>query len=321
MRVRFASVIVALAAGVAVAFLASADVGTNRENRGQTTVSPGGNRGLTPVFPVVSLVDDADRTIELSRSPTRIVSLAPHATELLFAVGAGERVVAVDPYSDEPPEAKALPKLSGYPQLDAEGLFALAPDLVILWGPGVSRAQLDRLESLDIDAFVSHPRTLDDIVSTLRRFAQLAPDPALGEAEADAFAAGLASIRARYAHRRPVRVFVQIWALPLYTVSDADPIGDALHSCGGVNIFGDVGVAAPQPGVEAVLARRPELVVASDRSPSPERWAELGLLAPRGPARFVVFEASRFERPGPRSLGALQRLCEAIDEVRRAVSR
>src|SRR5690606_24174482 len=126
------------------------------------------------------LVDDAGRTIELRRPPTRIVSLAPHATELLFAVGAGGRVVAVDPYSDEPPEAKSLPKVSGYPQLDVEGLFALAPDLVVLWGPGVSRSLLERLESLDIVAFVSHPRTLDDIVSTMRRFARLAPDPAPG---------------------------------------------------------------------------------------------------------------------------------------------
>lgn len=307
MRRRIASSVVALAAALVVAFLASADPGDERD---RVTEPEGGGP------PAVALVDDAGRTVELRRTPTRIVSLAPHATELLFAAGAGERVVAVDPYSDEPPAAKNLPKVSGYPQLDAEGLFALAADLVVLWGPGVSRALLERLESLDIDAFVSHPRTLDDIASTMRRFARLAPDPAPGEAAADAFEAELASIRARYADRRPVRVFVQVWASPLYTVSDADPIGDALHSCGGVNVFGEGGVAAPQLDAEAVIARRPELIVASDRSPSPERWAALGLLAPRGTARFVVFDASRFERPGPRSLGALLRLCEAIDEVR-----
>lgn len=276
--------------------------------------------GAVAAAPLV-FVDDVGRTVELPRAPARIVSLSPHATELLFAVGAGGRVVAVDLYSDEPPAVKALPKLSGYPQLDAEALVALAPDLVVLWAPGVSRAQLERLESLDIVAFVSDPRTLDDVASTLRRFARLAPDPAPGVAAAEAFEAGLASIRARHADRRPVRVFVQIWPSPLYTVSDADPISDALRSCGGVNVFGDVGVAAPQLDAEAVLARRPELIVASDRSPSPRRWAELGLLAPRGPAHFVVFDAARLERPGPRSLEALRRLCEAIDEVRGGASR
>lgn len=262
------------------------------------------------------LLDDAGRTIELPGPPRRIVSLSPHATELLFAVGAGGRVVAVDPYSDEPAAAKALPKLSGYPQIDVEALVALAPDLVVLWAPGVSRAQLERLESLRIAAFVSDPRTLDDVASTLRGFARLAPDPAPGVAAADAFEAGLASIRARYAQRRPVRVFVQVWSSPLYTVSDADPIGDALHSCGGVNIFGDAEVAAPRPDPEAVIARRPELIVASDPSPSARRWVDLGLLRPRGPARFVAFDASLLERAGPRSLEALQRLCEAIEQAR-----
>ncbi len=309
LRVRIASPVVALV----VAFVGFATAAAASDG------AP--DRGPSPVAPSLVLVDDAGRRIELPRAPERIVSLAPHATELLFAVGAGARLVAVDPSSDEPPEAKALPKFSGYPQLDAEALFALVPDLVVLWGPGVSRAQLARLESLGIAAFVSHPRKLDDIVSTLRRFARLVPDPAPGEAAADAFAARLASIRARYADRRPVRVFVQIWSSPLYTVSDADPIDDALRACGGVNVFGDVGVAAPQVDAEGVIARRPELVIASDRSPSPRRWADLGLLAPRGPASFVVFDASRFERPGPRSLDALQRLCDEIEAVRSLVRR
>lgn len=321
-RVRIVSSGAALVAAFAfVAFAACvaffAAPAAAEASEGRNDPGPRASPGAAPLV----LVDDAGRRIELLRRPKRIVSLAPHATELLFAVGAGARVVAVDPASDEPPEAKMLPKFSGYPQLDAEALFALVPDLVVLWGPGVSRAQLERLESLDIAVFVSHPRKLDDIASTLRRLARLAPDPAPGVAAADAFEAQLASIRARYAERRAVRVFVQIWSSPLYTVSDADPIDDALRSCGGVNVFGDVGIAAPQVDAEGVIARRPELIIASDRSPSPRRWADLGLLAPRGPARFVVFDASRFERPGPRSLDALRRLCDEIDTVRSSLPR
>jgi len=264
----------------------------------------------------ISLTDDAGRTVELPRPPARIVSLAPHATELLFAVGAGGLVVATDPDSDEPPRARTLPKIAAYPHVDAEALLALAPDLVVAWGPGVSRAQLERLAALGITVFVSQPRTLDDIASSLRRFARLAPDRAPGIAVADAFEARLASIRSQYAHRRPVRVFVQIWSSPLITVSNADPIGDALRSCGGINVFGDVHVVAPRPDPESVLARRPELIVATDPSPSSRRWGALGLLAPSGPARFVAFDASRFERPGPRSLDALEHLCAEIDSVR-----
>ncbi len=309
MRVSAASLVAALAAAF-VAFAAALPLSAQ-----------GQGHGSAPPSPSVNLVDDLGRTVVLAHSPKRIVSLAPHATELLFAVGAGARVVAVDRNSDEPAAARALPKLSSFPQPDVEALLALRPDLVVAWGPGVSPAQLERLASLGIAVFVSEPRTLDDVASTLRRFALVAPGPSVGVAAADAFAARLASIRARYAQLRPVRVFVQVWSSPLITVSDVGPIGDAVRSCGGVNVFGDVGVAAPQPDAEAVLARRPDLIVATDPSPSAQRWIGYGLLAPQGPAHFAAFDASTFERPGPRSLGALERLCVKIDSVRRSLPR
>jgi len=312
---------VALVAALAAAF--ALEEGKGEAGRGNE--APAHGRGLSPspfpLPPSLSLSDDTGRTIQLSRVPHRIVSLAPHATELLFAVGAGPRVVAVDRNSDEPPAVRALPKLSSFPQPDVEALLALQPDLVVAWGPGVSPAQLERLESLGIAVFVSQPRTLDDVASTLRRFALLAPDPSVGKALADAFAARLASVRARYSTLRPVRVFVQIWSSPLITVSDEGPIGDAVRSCGGVNVFGDVNIAAPQPDAEAVLARRPDLIVATDPSPSPRRWIGYGLLAPQGPAHFVAFDASTFERPGPRSIDALDSLCVEIDAVRRSMPR
>ncbi|RIK98613.1 MAG: cobalamin-binding protein [Burkholderiales bacterium] len=316
MRVFAASFCAALAAALAIALAAMLAVASPQARGGGDSSPP----SSLPV-PSVRLLDDAGRTIELQGPPRRIVSLAPHATELLFAVGAGPRVVAVDRNSDEPAAARALPKLSSFPGPDVEALLALSPDLVVGWGPGVSRAQLERLESLGIAVFVSQPRTLDDIASTLRRFALLAPDPSVGAALADAFAARLDAIRARYARLRPVRVFVQIWSSPLITVSDAGPIGDAVRSCGGVNVFGDVNVAAPQPDAEAVLARHPDLIVATDPSPSPRRWIGYGLLAPQGPAHFVAFDASTFERPGPRSIDALEGLCAEIDAVRRSAPR
>lgn len=283
--------------------------------------APGGGAAPSAVAlspEAVQVVDDAGRTVSLARSPARIVSFAPHATELLFAAGLGERIVAVDPNSDEPAAARALPRLSSYPMPDIEGLLAFAPDLVVVWAPGVSRAQLDRLESLGIAVFVSDPHRLDDVGDTLRRFARLAPDASVGEAAGAAFDERLSAIRARHAGKKPVRVFVQIWSAPLITVSDRDVIGDALRSCGGVNVFGHLAVPAPQLDPEAVLAARPDLVVATDPSPSARRWAAYGLLAPNGPARFVAFDASTFERPGPRALVALERLCDEIDSIRTA---
>ncbi|MCL4183714.1 MAG: cobalamin-binding protein [Burkholderiaceae bacterium] len=267
--------------------------------------------------PVV-LDDDWGRRVSLPAPPARIVSLAPHATELLFAGGAGSRVVAVDRSSRYPAAARALPRVTSHPQPDAEQLLALAPQLVVIWGPGASRAVLERLQALGIAVFVSEPRTLDDIAATLERFAQLSGDPAPGLAAARRFRERLASVRARYAGARPVRVFVQIWSAPLIGIADGDVIGDAVRSCAGVNVFADAPRVAPQLDAEAVIAAHPELVIATDGARSEQRWRQLGLIAPRGTARFAVFDASMMEVPGPRALDALEQLCVEIDTVRRS---
>ncbi len=266
----------------------------------------------------VELRDDAGRSVSLPAPPARIVSLAPHATELLFAAGAGPRVVAIDRNSRFPPEARALPRVVSHPQPDAEQLLALAPQLVVIWGPGASRALLERLEGLGIAVFVSEPRTLDDVAATLDRFALLAEAPGQGREAARRFRARLASVRARHAGAAPVRVFVQVWSAPLIGIADGDVIGDAVRSCGAVNVFADAPQVAPQLDAEAVIAARPELVIATDGTQSEQRWRQLGLIAPRGAARFAAFDAATMEVPGPRVLDALERLCAEIETVRRA---
>jgi len=264
----------------------------------------------------LDLRDDWGRRIALPGPPARIVSLAPHATELLFAVGAGPRIVAVDPYSDFPPAARTLPHVTGYPQLDLERLLALMPNLVVVWGPGVTRARVDRMAALGLAVFVSEPRTLDDVAAALDAFAPLSGTPRTGHAAAREFRRRLAAIRADHAGLRPLRVFVQFSSTPLLTLSDRDLIGDALRSCGAVNVFGDLPIAAPQVDPEAVITARPQLVLAADGPASAQRWRELGLLEPRGTARFAAFEATVIERPGPRAIDALAHLCTVIDAAR-----
>jgi len=262
--------------------------------------------------PGAVLVDDRGRVLSLPDAPKRIVSLAPHATELLFSAGLGARVVAIDRDSDHPPEALALPRVAALPQPSVERLLALRPDLVVAWGPGVRPGFVEQMAAFGVPVFVSEPRTLDDVADTLARFA------AFGNAERDAggFAARLSALRARWSSRDPVRVFVQIWASPLVTISDRDVIGDAIRSCGGINVAGTLPAAAPRIDIEAVLAARPRLIVATDSAETVSRWREIGLLAPEGPARFVHIDATALQRPGPRVLEAVEALCEAIDSVR-----
>ena len=268
------------------------------------------------------LVDDRGNEIRLAFPPRRIVSLAPHATELLFAAGLAERVVAVDPDSDHPPAARALPKVGALPEPQVERLFALRPDLVVAWAPGVRPGFVERMARLGIAVFVSDPRTLDAVAASLSRFGQLA---ATGAAPAGApaarFARELAALRARWADRAAVSVFVQIWGDPLITITDRDLIGDAIAACGGVNIAAALPGAAPRIDAERVLAAGPGLVVATDSPDAESRWRRLGLLRPEGPARFAYLDPVVLQRPGPRILEAVERLCREIDAARAPATR
>ena len=288
------------------------------------------------------VIDDWGRTLVLPGPAQRIVSLAPHATELLFSAGAGAHLVAVDVSSDHPPAVRALPSLNAYPMPDPERLLALKPDLIVAWGSGIGRDRLARLEAFGFRVFVSEPRSLEAVAVSIERFAKLTANPEAGRKRAADFRAHAQRLRARYSERRPVRVFIQAWSMPLTTLSDRDTIGDAIRLCGGVNPFADLPLAAPQVGIEAVLSSRPELVVAfqSDareagrataagadaahaanaRAKPRAIWESIGLLEPRGRTGFAVIDRT-IQRPTERLLPAIEQLCEAIDARRSAASK
>ena len=265
--------------------------------------------------PVLELRDDWQRTIRLPRAPRRIVSLAPHATELLFAAGAGAQVVAADPYSVRPVAAAALPRVAAWPRPDPERLLALRPDLVVVWGASATRDQVARLEALGLAVFVSEPAGLDDIGRTLDRFATIGAEPAVGAASAHRYRERVRALRERFASRPALPVFVQAWSRPLVTLSDRDTIGDALRACGGRNVFGDAPVAAPQVSPETVLGARPRLIVSIDESSGREPWERLGVLAPRGPIAFARVDAS-IQRPSVSIVEQVAALCDAIEDAR-----
>lgn len=272
--------------------------------------------------PQIALIDDQGRRLDLPEPPRRIVSLAPHATELLFAAGLGPQVVAVDPDSDEPHEARHLPKLGALPEPSLEGLLALAPDLVVVWAPALRPGFLERLADLGVPAYVSDPRSLDAVASSLARFASLATDSqarARGRAVAAAFRKRLEVLRDDWSGRSTVRVFVQVWANPLITLSDRDLVGDQLAHCGARNVAADLPGTAPMVDAERVLAAAPDLLLATDDPASAEAWRRFGLLAPDGPTRFAYLDARILQRPGPRVLDAVAALCALIDSARQPV--
>ena len=181
----------------------------------------------------IELTDDAGQRVVLAQPAQRIVSLAPHVTEMLFAAGAGERVVGVVASSDYPQAARALPQVGGYTQVDLEAIVGLRLDLVIGWRSGNRDAHLARLQAMGIPVYLNEPRSLDDVARSLEQFGRLAGSEDAAHAAATAFRTRHAALAARYAGQPPVRTFYQIWDRPLMTINDEHLIADVIRQCAG----------------------------------------------------------------------------------------
>jgi len=279
---------------------------------------------LVPVRADITVSDDAGRQVKLAGPARRIVSLAPHITELLFAAGAGDAVVGVTEFSDYPEAARALPRVGGGTGLDLEAILALQPDLVVAWQSGNPAGQVQRLQSLGLTVFMSEPRQLMDVPDTLLRLGRLAGTEAVAQVNADSFIRRYDQLQQRYAQRPVVSVFYQIWEQPLMTLNGEHLFSDVVRLCGGRNVFSDLPALAPQVDIEAVLAVDPEvIVVAADDNDSLllaawERWPSLSAVA-HGHVYAVTRE--RLVRHSPRILEGAEELCVILDGVREYISR
>jgi iron complex transport system substrate-binding protein len=288
--------------------------------------------GITQAQPTQQVMDDAHRTLTVARPVKRVISLAPSVTELLYEAGAGDRLVGTVDYSDYPPEARKVPRIGNNQALDLERIASLAPDLVLVWFHGNATRQVDQLAKLGIPLFYVDSRRILDIPGELERIGQLMGTGTVAKAAAERFQVRYASLRARYAERAPVRVFYQLAINPLLTVSDQHVISDAIHLCGGSNVFGTEPTLVPKLSTESVVAANPDVILAS-------RWSAAGelpggaLRAPEGPglkmwAQFSGMKAVKtgqlwlvpddlISRQGPRILDGAQAVCTVLEEARR----
>lgn len=269
--------------------------------------------------PIV-ITDDQGKSVQLAQPARRIVSLAPHVTELLYAAGAGDKVVGAVQYSDYPEAAKKLPRVGGYTAVDMEKVAALKPDLVIAWKSGNRDAHLDKLKALGIPVFINEPRRIEDVARSLEQLGRLAGTEAAAQAAARNFRQRQAALAERYGARPKVKVFYEIWNKPLMTVNGEHLISDVMRLCGGENVFARLPVLAPTIDTEAVLAAAPEVVLASGMGDSrPEwlddwrQWSRLPAVA-KGNLFFIPPE--QLQRHTPRILDGAEKLCVQLDEAR-----
>ncbi len=268
----------------------------------------------------ICVTDDKQRQLCLEKPAQRIVALSPGVTELLFAAGAGEQVVAAVTFSDHPEPAKALPRIGSYDRFDMEALLAMQPDLLVGWISGNPTEQLEQLERMGLPLYYSELRAFEHVASTIERLGHLAGTDEASQKAASEFRAGINAIRERYADAAPVRLFYQIWANPLMTVNDEHLISEAGRLCGGVNAFGELPRLAPRIDTEAVLAADPEVIIAGGMGEDDPTWLDpwrryKGLKAVRSDNLFFV-PPSTLQRPTPRLLEGTALLCQHLETAR-----
>lgn len=264
--------------------------------------------------------DDSGRDVRLKAPAKRIVTLAPHLAESLYAAGGGGALVGTVDYSDYPPEAKKVARVGGYSRIDLEAVAALKPDLVIAWQSGNNMAQIDKLKGLGLNVFVSQPNKMEDVAGQVERLGQLAGSEATANAVADKFRKRLEALRAANAAKPKVRVFYQIWKSPLMTVGKPQIISDAIRLCGGENVFGQLEQMAPTVSVEAVLEADPEAIVATGMGDArPEwlgdwdKWTRMTAVK-RG--NLFHINPDIMQRHTPRILDGAEKLCGHLDVAR-----
>jgi len=272
-----------------------------------------------PAGAAVEALDDTGRLVRLAEPARRIVALAPHLSELLFDAGAGAALVGTPAFSDYPEAAKTISRIGDARALDLERIVALRPDLVVAWASGSPKRQVERLGALGLPVFYSETPDLDAIAGTLERLGRLAGTAAAAGQRAQRFRRDLAELRAQHAGRASLRVFYQVAAQPLVTVSTRHVIADALAVCGARSIFAAHRDWLPRPSREAVLLADPDAIVvaaADDREARLAQWRHWDALRAVAAGRLYIVDPSTLHRATPRILEGVAKLCGHIATAR-----
>jgi iron complex transport system substrate-binding protein len=276
--------------------------------------------------------DDSARRHRFAAPPQRVATLAPSLTELVYAAGAGSRLVATVIGSDFPPEARAVTSVGDYQRVDVERLLRLKPDVVLVWTSGNSQRELAQLASAGVPVVHLEPRRLDDVARAIERLGELFGTAETARARAQALRDELASLGREFANKPPVNVFYQVWSRPLLTLNDQHLISDVIRLCGGRNVFGALTTLVPEVSTESVLAAKPEAILSARtsaaggeptmrREPKAEPFATWRTLNKALPAAqhgwLFTIPGDEISRQGPRIGIGARAVCSALEEVRR----
>jgi len=272
----------------------------------------------------VNVIDDGGNELRLERPASRIISLAPHVTELVFAAGAGDRLVGVVAYSDYPADALTIPVIGDSSNMDLERIIELKPDLVIGWLSGNPAQVIDKLRSLQLPVYLSEPGGFESIARTLKNIGQLSGETDTAIEVADVLIRRINAIAEKYSEPETVSVFHPIWSDPLMTLGGGHIFSAILKLCGGENVFNDLGQIAAEVSIESVHQRDPDIILGSDQTVDTqaherlrEHWRSWPSLTAVKNNHIYIVQSDLVHRPTPRVADGAERVCEILNEVRK----
>lgn len=272
---------------------------------------------LTPLDDL-AVVDDLGAELRLDHPAQRVISLSPHLTELMYSIGAGNRLVGSVRGSDFPAEAAALAQIGDASGLDFERILRSRPDLVLAWGSGNRPVDITRLRSLGLRVLVLEPRRLEDIARHLRLLGELTGFGIQAQAVARDLERRVDALADRYAGRVPVRVLFEIWHRPLFTVNGDHIISKVLGLCAAQNIFADLPRLAGEVSLEQVLVLDPDAIVVGSEADDAgvNNWTRFSYLKAVRTGNVFAVSADLITRQTARIVDAAERMCAGLDQAR-----
>ena len=254
----------------------------------------------------------------LANPAKRIIALSPHAVEMLYAIGAGEKIVATTDYADYPEAAKKIPRIGGYYGIQMERVMELNPDLIVVWDSGNKAEDINQLRTLGFNLYGSDPKTLEGVAKELEELGQLTGHVEEASKAAAAYRAELIRLRVENAKKSEPKVFYQLWSTPLMTVTKNSWIQQIISVCHGQNVFYDAASDYPQVSLENVLLTLPEVILQSQEEGNVKgvdwsQWPEIPAVKNQ---HIYQLNADLLHRATPRALLGVQALCDALDKAR-----
>ena len=250
----------------------------------------------------------------------RIIALSPHSVEMLYAIGAGDKIVATLEYSDYPEAAKKIPRIGNFAGVQIERLVELQPDLVVGWKSGNKAADLAKIESLGLNMVYTQPKNINHIFSDLEKLGQLTGQKNNAQKLIKSLKERYQSIRQKYKNKPRVNVFYQLWHDPMQSVGSGSWVESLINDCGGNNIFNDAHSPYPMVSLESIIVKNPSVVIIPHHSGKKaekldlwSKWPEISAVKSNN---LYTIHGDLVHRFAPRALDGLEILCEKIDKGR-----